>query len=57
MVMDKTTMSVQELTAEIIREFKEKVYVHQTVKVDGQKVQKVKIIWNCIGEFIAPKAK
>jgi len=45
---------IQELTAEIIREFIEKVYIHQTVKVDGQKVQKVKIIWNCIGEFTAP---
>lgn len=48
---------IQELTAEIIREFIEKVYVHQTVKVDGQKMQKVKIIWNCIGEFTAPKGK
>lgn len=42
---------VKELTAEIIREFVEKVYVHQMERIDGQKVQRIRIIWNCIGEF------
>ena len=47
---------VKELTAEIIREFVEKVIVHQAEKVDGQRVQKVRIVWNCIGEIDNPDA-
>jgi hypothetical protein len=42
---------IQELTAEVLREFVEKVYVHQTERVDGQKVQRIRIVYNCIGEF------
>lgn len=45
---------VKELTAEIIREFVEKIYVHQMERVYGQKVQRIRIIWNCIGEFTPP---
>ncbi|MBQ3762755.1 MAG: recombinase family protein [Clostridia bacterium] len=41
---------IHELSAEIIREFVEKVIVHQAEKIDGQRVQKVRIVWNCIGE-------
>ena len=44
---------IQELTSEILREFVEKVYVHQTQRIDGQKVQRLQIIYNCIGEFQA----
>ena len=54
MVMDKTTMSVQELDAEIIREFVEKIIVYKAERVDDHRVQKIKIIWNCIGEFQTP---
>lgn len=54
MVMDKTTISVQELDAEIIREFVEKIIVYKAERVDGHRVQKIKIIWNCIGEFQTP---
>ena len=54
MVMDKTTMSVQELDAEIIREFVEKIIVYKAERVDGHRVQKIKIIWNCIGGFQTP---
>lgn len=54
MVMDKTTMSVQELDAEITREFVEKIIVYKAERVDGHRVQKIKIIWNCIGEFQTP---
>lgn len=54
MVMDKTTMSVQELDAEIIREFVEKIIVYKAERVDGHRIQKIKIIWNCIGEFQTP---
>lgn len=45
---------VKELTAEIIREFVEKIYVHQSERIDGQKVQRIRIVWNCIGEFTPP---
>jgi len=45
---------VKELNAEIIREFVEKIYVHQTERIDGQKVQRINIVWNCIGEFTPP---
>ncbi len=48
---------IQELTAEIIREFVEKVYVYQTKRVAGYKVQRICIVWNCIGEFNPPATK
>ena len=44
---------IQELTSEVLREFVEKVYVHQTQRIDGQKVQRLQIVYNCIGEFQA----
>ncbi len=44
----------RELDAEIIREFVERINVHQAVKVDGRRVQRVQIVWNCIGEFELP---
>lgn len=47
---------VKELNAEIIREFVEKIYVHQTERINGKKVQRIRIIWNCIGEFTPPIA-
>ena len=45
---------IKELTAEILREFVEKVYVHQTEHIDGKKIQKIRIVYNCIGEFNPP---
>ena len=45
---------IQELTAEIIREFVEKIYVYKVERIDGKRVQRIKIVWNCIGEFIPP---
>jgi len=45
---------VKKLTAEIIREFVEKIYVRQSERIDGQKVQRIRIVWNCIGEFTPP---
>ena len=46
--------AITELTAEIIRKFVEKVYVYKAKKVDGHRVQRIKIIYNCIGEFTLP---
>lgn len=45
---------IKELTAGILREFVEKVYVYQSERVDGKKVQRIKIIYNCIGDFQTP---
>ena len=47
---------VRDLNAEIIREFVEKIYVHQTERINGKKVQRIRIVWNCIGEFTPPIA-
>jgi len=45
---------IKELTAEILREFVEKVYVYQSERVNGKRVQRIKIIYNCIGDFQTP---
>ena len=45
---------IQELTAEVIREFVEKVYVYQAERISGYKVQRIRIVWNCIGDFTPP---
>lgn len=45
---------IKELTAEIIREFVEKIYVYNAERIDGRRVQRIKIVYNCIGEFNPP---
>ena len=45
---------VKELSAGLIREFVDKIYVSEKQVVDGRKVQKIRILWNCIGEFTPP---
>ena len=45
---------VQELTAEIIREFVERVEVYKAEKIGSRRIQRIKIVWNCIGEFVPP---
>ncbi|MBR1478171.1 MAG: DUF4368 domain-containing protein [Lachnospiraceae bacterium] len=40
--------------AEIIREFVDKIYIYKAERIGGKKVQHIKILWNCIGEFIPP---
>ena len=45
---------VKELSAGLIREFVDKIYVSEKQVVDGKKVQKIRILWNCIGEFTPP---
>ena len=47
---------VRELTPEIIREFVERIEVYQTERIGGKKVQRMRIVWNCIGEFL-PRQK
>lgn len=50
----KRYTDVQELTAEIIRTFVEKIYVYKSEKVNEYKIQRIRIVWNCIGEFALP---
>ena len=45
---------MKELTNEIVREFIDHIVVHHAEIVGGEKVQKVEIFYNCIGEFRAP---
>jgi site-specific DNA recombinase len=45
---------INELTAEVIREFVEKIFVYKAERIDGRRVQRIKIVWNCIGEFEPP---
>ena len=40
--------------AEIIREFVDKIYIYKAERIGGKKVQHIKILWTCIGEFIPP---
>lgn len=46
---------IRELNAEIIREFVERIEVFQAERVCGKKVQKLRIVWNCIGSFNPPQ--
>lgn len=46
---------IQELDAQIIREFVEKILVFKTEKVDGRRVQRIRIIYNCIGTIDIPE--
>ena len=48
---------IRELTPEIIHEFVERIEVYQAERVCGKKVQRMRIVWNCIGEFMPPQPK
>ena len=45
---------IRELNAELIREFVEKIMVYKAEHIDGRRVQRIRIVWNCIGEFMPP---
>ncbi len=45
---------IRELNAELIREFVEKIMVFKAERIDGRRVQRIRLIWNCIGEFMPP---
>ena len=49
MRMVKRYTEIEKLTPEIVREFIEKVIVHQAENIDGIRRQKVEIIYNCVG--------
>ena len=50
---------ITELTPEIVREFVEKVIVHEKQVIDGKRTQAVEIIYNCVGmipDFVQKEA-
>lgn len=46
---------IPELDAEIIREFIDRIIVFKTEKVNGRRMQRIRIIYNCIGEINIPE--
>ena len=54
--MVRDTTEVRELTASIIREFVDKIYVHQAQMFQGHRVQIIDIAWNFIGIFDPPES-
>lgn len=46
---------IPELDAEIIREFIDRIIVFKTEKVNGRKMQRIRISYNCIGEINIPE--
>lgn len=47
----KKYTNVEKLDCEILRTFVDKVLVYQPERIDGKKVQKIKIIYNFIGDI------
>ena len=47
---------ITELTPAIIREFVDKIYVHQAVDFEGHRIQQIDIAWNFIGIFDPPES-
>lgn len=45
---------ITELTPELVREFVEKVVVHQAEKVNGHRVQQIELYFNGVGQIILP---
>lgn len=45
---------IPELTPEIVREFVQKVVVHQAEKIDGKRTQKIELYFNYVGQIPIP---
>ncbi|GHU37892.1 recombinase [Clostridia bacterium] len=52
----KKYTEITELDSEMVRELIDRIVVHHKEKVGGEKVQRVEIIYNCIGAIEVPKA-
>jgi len=46
---------IKELDSEVVHEFVDRIVVHDKQIIDGKKSQEIRILWNCIGEFVPPK--
>lgn len=55
--MVKKYTDITELNAEIIREFIDKIIVHQAEKINGHRTQRITIVYNFIGEVPVPEEK
>lgn len=51
----KTYMKIQELTPEILNSFIEKIYIGETERYDGRKMQDVEIIYKFVGAINLPQ--
>lgn len=51
----KTYMKIQELTPEILNSFIEKIYIGETERYDGRKMQEVEIIYKFVGAINLPQ--
>lgn len=51
LILVRKYTDIKELIAEGIQEFVEKVCVHQMERIDGQKAQRIRIAWNCVGKL------
>lgn len=50
----KRYTEIKELTPQIFREFVSKIIVHHRQRIDGVDVQKIEIVYNCIGAIDFP---
>ena len=53
--MVKTFSEMRELTPEILNSFIEKIYIGETEKYDGRKMQEVEIIYKFVGAINLPQ--
>lgn len=51
----KTYTEITELTPEILNSFIEKIYIGETEKYDGRKMQEVEIIYKFVGAINLPQ--
>lgn len=51
----KTYTEIQELTPEILNSFIEKIYIGETERYDGRKMQDVEIIYKFVGAINLPQ--
>jgi glycyl-tRNA synthetase beta subunit len=51
----KTYTEIQELTPEILNSFIEKIYIGETERYDGKKMQEVEIIYKFVGAINLPQ--
>ena len=48
-------IEINEINAELLRTFIEKIIVYEAEEIDGERKQQIKIIYNCVGAVTLPK--
>ena len=46
---------IRELAPEIISEFVDRIEIYKPEQIGGHRVQRMRIVWNCIGDFMPPQ--